>query len=127
MNPLYTKGLDPFSTENRVTLFGNGSRPTQALVPPLERGHEFPPTFNTRNANRKDANVKSEERAKVERYLQTRFANKQIQVRVRPSKDDSSEIYIGDEFAGVLSKDDEEGELCYHFTMTILDLDLEDS
>lgn len=71
--------------------------------------------------------MKSEDRAKVERYLQTRFANKHIEVRVRPRKSDSAEIYIGDEFVGVLSEDNEEGELCYHFTMTILDMDLEES
>lgn len=70
--------------------------------------------------------MKSEERAKVEAYLRNRFSNKQIEVRVRPRKTDSAEVYIGEEFVGVLSKDEEEGELCYHFTMTILDLDLEE-
>lgn len=79
------------------------------------------------HGHRKGQSVKSEERAKVERYLRERFANKQIEIRVRPRKTDSAEVYIGEEFVGVLSKDEEEGELCYHFTMTILDLDLEDS
>jgi hypothetical protein len=47
-------------------------------------------------------------------------------VRTRPRKNDSAEVYLNDEFLGVLSKDDEDGELCYHFAMTILDLDLEE-
>jgi hypothetical protein len=33
---------------------------------------------------------------------------------------------VNDEFLGVLSKDEEDGELCYHFNMTILDIDLEE-
>lgn len=67
-----------------------------------------------------------EERARVETYLRTRFGAPKLEVRTRPRKNDSAEVYLNDEFLGVLSKDDEEGELCYHFAMTILDLDLEE-
>lgn len=67
-----------------------------------------------------------EERTRVENYLRTRFGAPKIEVRTRPRKNDSAEVYLNDEFLGVLSKDDEEGELCYHFAMTILDLDLEE-
>jgi len=31
----------------------------------------------------------------------------------------------GREFIGVISKDEEDGELSYHFSMAILDIDLE--
>ena len=62
-----------------------------------------------------------QERARVESYLRTRFGAPKIEVRVRPRKTDSAEVYLGEEFLGVLSKDDEDGELCYHFAMTILD------
>ncbi|WP_423724837.1 DUF3126 family protein [Aurantimonas marianensis] len=34
-------------------------------------------------------------------------------------------MYLNGEFVGLLAKDTEEGELSYHFTMTILDIDLE--
>jgi hypothetical protein len=34
---------------------------------------------------------------------------------------------VGEEFAGVISKDEDDGELAYHFTMTILDIDLDDA
>ena len=69
--------------------------------------------------------MKPEERERVETYLRTRFGQPSINVRARPRKDDSAEVYIGEEFAGVLSRDDEDGDLCYHFTMTVLELDLD--
>ena len=43
----------------------------------------------------------------------------------RPQKKDSAEVYIGDEFIGVVFRDDEDGDLSYNFTMAILDIDLE--
>ena len=67
-----------------------------------------------------------QERARVEKYLRTRFNAPALEVRTRPRKDDSAEIYLNGEFLGVLSRDDEDGELCYHFAMTILELDLEE-
>ena len=48
-----------------------------------------------------------------------------IEVRARPQKADSAEVYIGDEFIGVVYRDDEDGDLSYNFTMAILDIDLE--
>lgn len=67
-----------------------------------------------------------DERARVEAYLRRRFGAKTLEVRSRPQKDDSAEVYIGEEFTGVISKDEDEGELAYHFTMTILDFDLDE-
>ncbi|MEN3931503.1 DUF3126 family protein [Microvirga sp. W0021] len=66
------------------------------------------------------------ELAKVERYLRQTFANSSLSVRARPKKDDSAEVYIGDEFIGVLFLDDEDGDRSYNFTMAILDTDLDD-
>ncbi len=66
------------------------------------------------------------ELAKVERYLRRTFANQAIRVVPRPRKDDSAEVYIGEEFVGVLFVDDEDGDRSYNFTMAILDTDLED-
>jgi hypothetical protein len=68
-----------------------------------------------------------EERKRVEAYLRRRLGAKDLEVRPRPRKADSSEVYVGDEFIGILSRDDEEGELSWHFTMSILEMDLEDS
>ncbi len=37
---------------------------------------------------------------------------------------DSCELYLGEEFLGVIFRDDEDGELSYNFSMAILDIDL---
>lgn len=65
-----------------------------------------------------------EEILKLERYLQRMFRLSDLQVRQRPKKEDSAEVYIGDEFIGVLFRDDDEGEIAYQFQMAILDYDL---
>jgi hypothetical protein len=62
---------------------------------------------------------------KVEGYLRKLFGNARIRVVPRPRKQDSAEVYIGEEFIGVLSVDDEEGERSYDFNMAILAEDLE--
>ncbi len=63
---------------------------------------------------------------KLETYFQRLFRLPDIQVRQRPQKEDSAEVYIGDEFIGVLFRDDEEGEKDYKFNMAILAFDLRD-
>ncbi len=63
--------------------------------------------------------------AKVEAYLRRSFSNAAIRVVARPRKTDSAEVYIGDEFVGVVFLDDEDGDRSYNFTMAILDSDLE--
>jgi hypothetical protein len=62
---------------------------------------------------------------KLENYLRKTFQLQSLGVRARPRKDDSAEVYVGDEFIGVIFKDEEDGELSYNFTMAILDVDLE--
>jgi len=62
---------------------------------------------------------------KLEKYFQRRFNVPAMTVRQRPQKDDSAEVYIDDEFIGVVFRDDEDGDLSYNFTMAILDIDLE--
>ncbi len=61
---------------------------------------------------------------KVEGYLRRTFSNAAIRVVARPKKTDSAEVYMGDEFLGVLFVDDEDGDLSYNFTMAILEDDL---
>ena len=65
-----------------------------------------------------------DEIVKLEGYLQRVFRLPDLQVRQRPKKEDSAEVYIGDEFIGVMYRDDDEGELAYQFQMAILDYDL---
>jgi hypothetical protein len=73
-----------------------------------------------------DKGLDKSEMAKVERYLRQTFANHSIRVVARPKKTDSAEVYVGEEFIGVLFVDDEEGDRSFNFTMAILDTDLED-
>jgi hypothetical protein len=65
------------------------------------------------------------EMAKVESYLRKVFSNGAIQVKGRVKKTDSAEVYIGDEFVGILFEDNEDGDKSYNFQMAILDTDLE--
>ena len=62
---------------------------------------------------------------KIDAYLKRLFSNPRIQVRPRPKKDDSAEVYIGEEFIGVLFVDDEDNERSYNFQMAILGSDLD--
>lgn len=62
---------------------------------------------------------------KLETYLRRLFGNARIRVVPRPKKEDSSEVYIGEEFIGVLFVDDEDDERSYNFQMAILGADLE--
>ena len=62
---------------------------------------------------------------KLENYLRTLFGNTKLRVVPRPKKDDSAEVYVGEEFIGVLFVDDEDDERSYNFQMAILASDLE--
>ena len=65
-----------------------------------------------------------EELKKIERYLRRLLGNETIAVKARPRKDDSAEVFVGEEFVGVIYRDDEDEELSYNFSMAILDYDL---
>jgi hypothetical protein len=78
------------------------------------------------NALKGGAAVTRDEILKLENYLKKTFRLPELQVRQRPQKDDSAEVYIGEEFIGVLFRDDEdEDETAYQFQMAILDFDLQ--
>ena len=72
------------------------------------------------------AHVDKTELAKLEAYLRRTFSNHQISVRARMKKTDSAEVYLADEFIGIIHVDDEDGDRSFNFTMAILDVDLED-
>ncbi|MBA8880262.1 MULTISPECIES: DUF3126 family protein [Phyllobacterium] len=68
--------------------------------------------------------MKPEELKKLDSYFKRTFGNTELTVKARPRKDDSAELYLGDEFLGLIYKDEDEGELSYNFSMAILDMDL---
>ncbi len=67
----------------------------------------------------------AQEIRKIESYLRRLFGNARLRVVPRPKKDDSAEVYVGEEFIGVLFVDDEDDERSYNFSMAILGTDLE--
>ncbi len=67
--------------------------------------------------------MKDTDTKRVETHLQRTFGNKSITLKPRPKQKDSAEVYIGDEFIGVVYEDeDEEGS--FLFEMAILSEDL---
>lgn len=61
-----------------------------------------------------------------EAYLRRKFDSERIRVVARPRKTDSAEVYIGEEYIGVLFFDEKETRSSY-FEMAILGLDLEEA
>jgi hypothetical protein len=71
--------------------------------------------------------VKKDELGRLEAYLKKTFGTKNLTVRARPKKDDSAEVYVGDDFIAVLFREEEDGEVSYQFQMAILEMDLEEA
>jgi hypothetical protein len=65
--------------------------------------------------------VDVQEVRKLDAYLKRVFGNPKIRVVPRPKKDDSAEVYIGEEFI-----DDEDDDRSFQFQMAILEEDLAD-
>ncbi|RUW17132.1 DUF3126 family protein [Mesorhizobium sp. M4B.F.Ca.ET.215.01.1.1] len=66
--------------------------------------------------------MKPDEIRKLDAYFKRVFQNLKLQVKARPRKEDSAEVYVGDEFLGIVFKDEDDGD--YNFSMAILDIDL---
>jgi hypothetical protein len=60
-------------------------------------------------------------------FLRRKFDNENIRVVTRPKKADSLEVYIGEEFIGVLFLEVEKGKRSYILELPILDVDLADA
>lgn len=67
--------------------------------------------------------MKPDEIKKLDAYFK-RSLNPQMTVKARPRKDDSAEVYLGEEFLGLVYIDDEDGDRSYNFSMAILEVDL---
>lgn len=62
----------------------------------------------------------------LEKHLRKTFQTETIEIKQRPKKQDSAEVYVGEEFVGVIYKDDEDDEVSYQFQMAILETDLDE-
>ena len=60
----------------------------------------------------------------LQTYLREKFGNNAIHILEQSLQDNSVEVNIGEEFIGILYRDNEEGEVSYAFQMAILDIDL---
>lgn len=67
--------------------------------------------------------MNKEEILRLEAYLKEKM-HPGFRVLARKETDDSVEVYLGAEFLAVVYKDDEDGEVSYQFTMTILKEDI---
>jgi hypothetical protein len=76
---------------------------------------------------KKERCVNPQEMVRVQAYMRKVFGAKTLSVRARPKIKDSAEVYVGEDFVGTLTVDNEDGELCYQFQMAILEMDLEDA
>ena len=63
--------------------------------------------------------------SKIQNQMRKALGSKNIKVEGRENKADSADVTYNGEFLGVVFEDKEDGDTCYHFNMTILDIDLE--
>jgi hypothetical protein len=73
--------------------------------------------------SKKDAPIDDAERSRLQMLLRQKLHAADLDVRARPRKTDSAEVYVHDEFIGTISADEDEGQV---LTISILDIDLED-
>lgn len=71
---------------------------------------------------KKNAPIDDAERARLQGALRQLLHAADLDVRARPRKTDSAEVYVHDEFIGTVSVDEDEGQV---LTMSILDIDLD--
>lgn len=69
-----------------------------------------------------NAPIDDAERARLQTALRQILHAADLDVRARPRKTDSAEVYVHDEFVGTVSVDEDEGQV---LTMSILDIDLD--
>jgi len=72
-----------------------------------------------------DKTLDKQEITKLQAYMRLKFKLPEIRIVARPKKNDSAEVFIGEEFIGVIYRDDEDGELSWNFQMAILEMDID--
>jgi len=60
----------------------------------------------------------------IQGYLNSKFDSEKFVAKKRKSINDSCEIFLEDEFIGLVYVEEDEGEVSYQFHMTILREDL---
>lgn len=70
--------------------------------------------------------MNADELTLLTKYFRKTFDNPSLAVKARPKIKDSAELYLGEEFLGIVTKIEDEGEISYDLSMSILDFDLEE-
>ena len=78
-------------------------------------------TLPRKAGSKKDAPIDDAERSRLQMLLRQKLHAAELDVRARPRKTDSAEVYVHDEFIGTISADEDEGQV---LTISILDMDL---
>jgi Protein of unknown function (DUF3126) len=65
--------------------------------------------------------VDVQEIRKLDAYLKRLFRNARMRVVPQTKKDDSAEVFVGEDYVGRLTADDEDGERSYNFEIAIKD------
>ena len=74
--------------------------------------------------HRKETEMEIVEIARVQDYLRKSLSNNSVIIKPPGKPTAPVEVYIGEEFVGVLYRDEDEGEVSYTLTMSILEEDL---
>lgn len=61
---------------------------------------------------------------KVQAYLRRTFATDRLAIRTPSKRNAPVEVYAGEEFVGVLHRDEEDGEVSYDLHISVLQEDL---
>ena len=69
--------------------------------------------------------MNNDEIDKVEAYLRNLFKTDELELKRSP-RQDMVEVLMDEEFIATLTKDEEDDEVSYNFSMAILDFDLSD-
>jgi len=86
--------------------------------------HSFSGVRQDESLNIRRETMTPQEIGRLQTYLREMFNMPQIRVKPRQGTDDSAEVLIGEEFIATLYRDEDEGEISYAFTMSILEMDL---
>ena len=70
--------------------------------------------------------MKADDAIKVQTFLRGKTGNAGFSLKPREDdkSEESAEVILDGEFLGVVFKDEEEGDVCYHFQWTIIEEDL---
>ena len=68
--------------------------------------------------------MKETDIARVQAYLRATLGNSRIHIEVPKRKGGSVEVSVGEEFIGTLHRDDDDGEVSFTLTISILEEDL---